>query len=139
MWFLGGISWFLAGCGGFWVAYYFSSYGCQLYIYTYIFFCLTCLLFLVNLVPALTEHFYGSIITLFLNVSYFVVTFCQSYDLSWWWVSVISQVTGFHSTDLGVFRSSWLCSNFVLVFLYRDVKVSAGVILLHYLHMDQQE
>ena len=31
---------------------YFSSYGCQLFS-----FCLTCLLFLVNLVPALTEHF----------------------------------------------------------------------------------
>ena len=79
------------------MAYYFSSYGCQLFA-----FCLRCLFILVNLAPAL---FYGSIITFFLKVSYFLVTFCQSYDLSCGWVSVISQVTGFHSADLDVFRS----------------------------------
>ena len=49
---LGGFSSFLAGCGRFWVAYYFSSYGCKLFA-----FCLTCLFVLVNLVPALTEQF----------------------------------------------------------------------------------
>ena len=43
---------FLAGCGRFWMAYYFSSYGCELFA-----FCLTCLFVLVNLVLALTEQF----------------------------------------------------------------------------------
>ena len=46
-----GFGWFLAGCGRFWVAFYFSSYGCKL-----IAFSLTCLFVLVNLVPALTEQ-----------------------------------------------------------------------------------
>ena len=66
--------------GGFWLVE--NSFGwfavLVVTIVTQLFaFCLTVLFVLVRLVPALIENFFGSMITLFFKISYFVVTFCR--------------------------------------------------------------
>ena len=119
-------SWFRVVPGGFWLVG--NSFGwftvLVVTIATQLFaFCLTVLFALVRLVPALIEqslwkhdHAFSQdqlLCGYILPIS-FGITFWREF-LPWWWVSVLSQVTGFHSIDLDVFRIYWANWNFFLV------------------------
>ena len=111
---------------------------------------MTVLFVLLRLVPALIEQFLWKhnhafsqdrlLCGYFLPIS-FDITFWRKF-LPWWWVSALSQVKGFHSIGLDVFRSYWAISNFLLtfsmVFLYWPFKFLAEVLLmLYFFHIDQ--
>ena len=120
-------SWLRVVPGGFWLVG--NSFGwftvLVVTIATQLFaFCLTVLFALVRLVPALIEqslwkhdHAFSQdqlLCGYILPIS-FGITFWREF-LPWWWVSDLSQVTGFHSIDLDIFRIYWANLNFFLVF-----------------------